>query len=53
MPAHSKELTLKLSNDKFVSNAPEEVVAKEKQKQDEMSATLQALQIKLEELESL
>lgn len=48
-----KGVDAKLSNDKFVSNAPEEVVAKEKQKQDEMSATLQALQIKLEELESL
>ncbi len=48
-----KGINAKLANEKFVSNAPEEVVAKEKSKQDEMGAALQALQTKLLELESL
>ena len=48
-----KSVNAKLTNEKFVSNAPTEVVAKEKSKQEEISATVQALQTKLVELESL
>ncbi len=48
-----KGVTAKLGNEKFVNNAPAEVVAKEKQKQEELSASLQALQAKLEQLSAL
>ena len=48
-----KGVTAKLSNEKFVSNAPAAVVEKEKQKQEELSTSLQALQGKLDQLDSL
>ena len=40
----------KLDNPKFVENAPEAVVAKEREKQGQMSGALEALQQKLEQL---
>lgn len=48
-----KAVTGKLSNAKFVENAPDAVVAKEKEKQAQMTSTITALQAKLEELEAL
>ncbi|MCG8413904.1 MAG: valine--tRNA ligase [Pseudomonadales bacterium] len=53
LEAGLKGVTAKLGNEKFVNNAPAEVVEKEKQKQEELSASLQALQGKLEQLSSL
>ena len=43
----------KLGNPKFVDNAPEAVVAKEREKQGLMSSALEALQQKLEQLKSV
>jgi valyl-tRNA synthetase len=43
----------KLGNPKFVDNAPEAVVAKERGKQGQMSGALEALQQKLEQLKSV
>lgn len=48
-----KGVNAKLSNEKFVNNAPDAVVAKEKQKQEEMNGSLHALQGKLEQLNLL
>ena len=47
------KVTNKLSNQKFVANAPEAVVAKEKAKQQELSTAVLALQAKLEQLNQL
>ncbi len=43
----------KLGNAKFVANAPDAVVNKEKEKQEQLSTALKALQEKLEELKKL
>jgi len=43
----------KLGNPKFVDNAPEAVVAKEREKQGQLSGALEALQQKLEQLKSV
>jgi valyl-tRNA synthetase len=43
----------KLNNTKFIDNAPEAVVTKEKEKEKQMSITLAAYQQKLEQLASL
>lgn len=48
-----KAVTAKLSNGKFVENAPEAVVAKEQEKQKQMTTTLSALQAKMIELDSM
>jgi valyl-tRNA synthetase len=48
-----KSVQGKLGNAKFVDNAPEAVVAKEREKEERMSAALQAFQEKLEQLESV
>ncbi|MFK7865035.1 MAG: valine--tRNA ligase [Pseudohongiellaceae bacterium] len=48
-----KAVSGKLSNAKFVANAPEAVVAKEKEKEAQMTATITALQAKLQELDIL
>lgn len=45
-----KAVSGKLGNAKFVDNAPAEVVAKEKAKQEQMSASVAALKTKLEQL---
>ncbi|PCI76652.1 MAG: valine--tRNA ligase [SAR86 cluster bacterium] len=45
-----KAVSAKLNNKKFMDNAPEAVVAKERGKAEQMSAALTALQEKLEEL---
>jgi len=43
----------KLNNAKFIDNAPEAVVAKEREKEKQMSTTLAAYQQKLEQLADL
>ena len=43
----------KLGNPKFVDNAPEAIVAKEREKQGQMSGALEALQQKLKQLKSV
>jgi valyl-tRNA synthetase len=43
----------KLGNDRFVSNAPEQIVAKEREKQTALKASLAALESKLEMLRQL
>ena len=48
-----KAVTGKLANDKFVNNAPEAVVAKERDKEEQLSHARNALQAKLEQLKSL
>ncbi len=48
-----KAVSGKLNNKKFMDNAPEAVVAKERGKAEKMSAALTALQEKLEELAKL
>ena len=48
-----KAVNGKLGNEKFTANAPEEVVAKEKDKQQQMASALAALQQKLTELDAL
>lgn len=48
-----KSVSAKLGNEKFLSNAPEAVVAKEKEKQDKANNALNALQAKLTQLEAL
>ncbi|MEC7894347.1 MAG: class I tRNA ligase family protein, partial [Pseudomonadota bacterium] len=53
LEAGLKSVTGKLSNEKFVSNAPDAVVAKEHAKQKEMQAALTALRSKLDELNNL
>jgi valyl-tRNA synthetase len=53
LEAGLKAVSGKLGNAKFVSNAPDAVVAKEKEKQEQLSSTLNALQDKLKELDSL
>ena len=42
----------KLSNDKFVENAPDEVVTKERQKKEDADSSLQKLKAQLQEFES-
>jgi valyl-tRNA synthetase len=42
----------KLSNDQFVENAPDEVVAKERQKKEDADSNLQKLKAQLQEYES-
>ena len=53
LEAGLKSVTGKLSNEKFVSNAPDAVVAKERAKQEEMQTALSALRSKLDELNNL
>ena len=48
-----KGINAKLANDKFTSNAPAEVVAKERAKQAELTAALAALNDKLDQLSKL
>jgi valyl-tRNA synthetase len=48
-----KAVSGKLNNEKFVSNAPEAVVTKERQKQQELQAAADALKAKFEELSKL
>ncbi len=48
-----KAVTAKLGNSKFVDNAPAAVVEKERSKEQEMSAALNALREKLEQLQNL
>lgn len=48
-----KRLTGKLSNEKFVSNAPSEVVDKERQKATDHTAALETLNAQLEQLKKL
>lgn len=53
LEASLKSVSGKLSNEKFVNNAPQEVVAKEKEKQENYSNALQALQSKLTQLQDI
>ena len=53
LEARLKSVTGKLSNEKFVSNAPDLVVAKERAKQEETQTALTALRNKLDELNNL
>ena len=53
LEAGLKSVTGKLNNEKFVSNAPDAVVAKERAKQEEMQTALSALRSKLDELNNL
>lgn len=46
-------VTNKLSNEKFVANAPEQIIAKEREKQAELQTSLKALQDKLDGLADL
>ncbi len=48
-----KSVSAKLANAKFVDNAPEAVVAKERDKQEQMTQALQSLQAKQDQLEAL
>ncbi len=48
-----KSISAKLENEKFVSNAPEAVVTKEKDKLEQASNSRSALQAKLDQLHSL
>ena len=48
-----KRLNGKLSNEKFVANAPDDVVAKEKQKATEHTAALATLNAQLTQLDEL
>ena len=48
-----KSVSGKLNNAKFVDNAPDAVVAKERGKAEQMTSTLEALKGKLEELDEL
>ncbi|MEQ8953286.1 MAG: valine--tRNA ligase [Gammaproteobacteria bacterium] len=48
-----KSVSAKLGNKKFVDNAPEAVVAKEREKESEMSGALDALKEKLQQLSAL
>jgi valyl-tRNA synthetase len=45
-----KAVSAKLNNKKFMDNAPDAVVEKERSKAEQMSAALSALQEKLEQL---
>jgi valyl-tRNA synthetase len=53
LDAGLKSVTGKLNNEKFVSNAPDAVVAKERAKQEEMQTALSALRSKRDELNNL
>jgi valyl-tRNA synthetase len=53
LEAGLKAVSGKLNNEKFVSNAPDAVVAKERQKQQELQAAADALKAKFEELSKL
>ena len=53
LEAGLKSVTGKLNNEKFVSNAPDVVVAKESAKQKEMQTALSALRSKLDGLNNL
>ncbi|HBJ89041.1 MAG TPA: valine--tRNA ligase, partial [Gammaproteobacteria bacterium] len=53
LEAGLKAVSGKLNNEKFVSNAPDAVVAKERQKQQELQAASDALKAKFEELSKL
>ena len=48
-----KSVTSKLSNAKFVDNAPDAVVAKEREKQEQITQALQSLQAKQDQLKAL
>lgn len=48
-----KSVLGKLNNAKFVDNAPDAVVAKEREKAEQMTSTLEALKRKLKELDDL
>ena len=48
---HLMEISKKLSNEKFISRAPQSVVAREKEKQEEMSAELEKVNANLEMLQ--
>ena len=48
-----KSVTGKLSNAKFVDNAPDAVVAKEREKQEQITQALQSLQAKQDQLKAL
>ncbi|HAO87932.1 MAG TPA: valine--tRNA ligase [Gammaproteobacteria bacterium] len=53
LEAGLKAVSGKLNNEKFVSNAPDAVVAKERQKKQELQAASDALKTKFEELSKL
>jgi len=53
LEAGLKAVSGKLNNEKFVSNAPDAVVAKERQKQQELQAAADALKSKFDELSKL
>jgi valyl-tRNA synthetase len=53
LEAGLKAVSGKLNNEKFVSNAPDTVVAKERQKQQELQAAADALKSKFDELSKL
>ena len=53
LEAGLKAVSGKLNNEKFVSNAPDAVVAKERQKKQELQAASDALKAKFEELSKL
>ena len=53
LEAGLKSVSVKLSNEKFISKAPDAVVAKERAKQEEMLTALTALRSKLDELNNL
>ena len=48
-----KAVETKLNNEKFVSNAPSSIVTKEREKQDQISATLKSFETQLKNLEEL
>ncbi len=48
-----KSVTGKLNNAKFVDNAPDAVVAKEREKQEQITQALQSLQAKQDQLKAL
>ena len=48
-----KAVETKLNNEKFVSNAPSSIVTKEREKQDQISATLKSFETQLKNLEDL
>ncbi|MGB0558546.1 MAG: valine--tRNA ligase [Pseudohongiellaceae bacterium] len=48
-----KAVEAKLNNEKFVSNAPPSIVTKEREKKDQISATLESFETQLKNLEGL
>ncbi len=50
MAADLDQCRTKLGNSKFISNAPEEIVAKERRRTDELTQKLEQLDAQLEQL---